>query len=152
MLVMLKFRRIEISLDPKYSSADEILGQIRRFYCISRSIILFLFLIIIVAVITLISYIFLEKSIIRHYVVWIPISTSCSLFLFSFFLAIYFTRMGLRLLTIVKRDGHDINVKKLILVFILLDTVSFIGHLQLSAVQVYNQLRIDEIKCDGPYL
>lgn len=59
---MLKFKKIELTIDPKYKTADQVLGKLRNFYIISRSIMVLLFFVIIVGLAFLISYVFMDSE------------------------------------------------------------------------------------------
>ena len=135
-MVMLKFRKIEMTLDPVYKSADQILSRIRRFYCISRTIVMLLLCLVFIGILFLLTYVFFRKQITT--VVWIPIGFGCAVFIFSAGMAYYFASMGVRLLRIMKKEGQKINFKVQIALYTFISSIFLFGMLQFSLVQVVN--------------
>lgn len=92
-LVMLKLRKIQIILDPGNTVADDVLSQIRRFICISRTILMLVFFYVVITIFFFCAYVFLEDEF--NLEVWVPIGFACFWYLLAFVMSCYFTTMGI---------------------------------------------------------
>ena len=130
---MLKFKKIEITIDPVYKSADEILSRIKYFYFVSRSVLCMLTFIIVMGLAVLIV-VFLDND--NSKVIWMPITFGCAFFLFCLIMVYYFASMGLQLISIMKQEGQEINTKLQLAQFVFISFIFLSGLLQYSLVQV----------------
>lgn len=127
-LVMLKFKKIELTIDPAYTTADQVLGKIKQFYIISRFIVFWLFSVVIIGVIILITFIFVnKKEDAMMNMIWTLVIFGCIFFFFCVFMAYYFASMAVRLIQILNNEGQSINIRNHMIIHIFLAVVFLSG-------------------------
>ena len=130
--ILLRFKRIEITINPAYGTPDQVLFQIKKFRCVSRciftSIVIFVTLIIFGFVILEFAQQWLS------YAFWVPAVFSCIFYMFMLFIKIYFYKMGEKFLESMRKEGYKVSKCKSRSMFITIVVINSFGMLIFSFV------------------
>jgi len=134
--VMLKLKKIEITINPNYSSADEVLKRLQKFMFLSRCILITAMMYILFLIIVFIAVSFTHNMMMAAF--WSPVFFSSVFFMFLIFITYYFWQMGLKFIESLESDGARISKWKSRSFFIIMMAMNFIGMLNYSFVQIFN--------------
>lgn len=90
--VLFKLKKIEIAINPRYVSADAVLSQIRKFLCISRTVLILYISFLVLIVLFYLAYYYLKNIISIAYAV--PAIFSSIFYVFMMLVICYFYDMG----------------------------------------------------------
>ena len=135
-------KKIEIAINPKYDSADAVLSQIRKFLCISRTVLMLYLTFVLLIVLFYLAFMYLKDVLGIAYQV--PAIFSSIYYVFMLLVICYFCDMGNQFLKSLESDGFKINKCAAKLRFIVISVLNALGMLNFSFVQIFNQINFDK--------
>ena len=126
------------------------LYQIRKFYCISRTILIIALIYLCLSLFLFFTYVLSTELL--DVVWWMPVIFACIYYVFAVSVGFWFMSMGYRFLHYMKKDGYEVNIKLSVIMFALIQVVCMFGWLNFSFVQLVNQLNFStglKIPCVG---
>lgn len=134
--VLFKLKKIEITINPAYDSADAVLSEIKRFLCVSRTVLFICFVMVLLIVLFFLAYLYLRE--IFNVAFWAPAIFSSIYYLLMLIITCYFLDMGNKFLKSLDCEGFEVNVPFAKFQFIFVCLFNVFGFLNFSFVQIFN--------------
>lgn len=147
--VLFKLKKIEITINPNYDSADAVLNQIKKFLCVSRTVLFICIVFVVLIVLFFLAYLYLRE--IFNIAFWAPAVFSSVYYLLMLAITCYFMDMGNKFLASLTLDGFEINVPFCRFQFLFVCMFNIFGMLNFSFVQIFNQLNYEYkfVECEN---
>ena len=114
------------------------LNQIKRFLCVSRTVLFICILFMLLIVLFFLAYLYLRE--IFNIAFWAPAVFSSVYYVLMLMVTCYFLDMGNKFVKSLSEDGFDLKVKFTRFQFFFVCLFNIFGMLNFSFVQIFNQL------------